>query len=512
MITNNDKKIIKAQGRDIKKIEKQIELFQKGFPFIQLNRPATHNDGIKIITTEGEKKLFTDYDSFIKNLKIAKFVPASGAASRMFKDLFSFQENYNQKSKTDNKELKVVNDFFNNLKTFPFYEDLKALFSENNLDIETEIKNKNYPLILDYFLTEKGLNYSNLPKALLKFHRYKTFNRTAIEEHLVEGALYGKTIDNKAYIHFTISIEHKSKFEDFISKIIPQYEKEYNIKYEIFYSIQEPITDTIAVDLNNEPIREKDGSLLFRPAGHGALILNLNQIDADIIFIKNIDNIVPDRIKETTIFYKKIIGAYLIKLKQQVHQYIELLINNSFDEKDINEISNFIEREFEENIFETIKNEEIKTQSNLLTQYLDRPIRVCGMVKNVGEPGGGPFWIEKNHNISKQIVESSQIDFSNEEQEKIFNNSTHFNPVDLVCSIKNYQGKKFQLSKFIDDETGFITTKSKDGKTLKAMELPGLWNGAMANWLTVFIEVPMITFNPVKSINDLIRIEHINNI
>jgi len=511
MLLPEDLKQIKERGSSIEQIENQLQSFQKGFPFIKLVRPATANDGIKIITSAGEKKLFNDYDEFTKTLKVIKFVPASGAASRMFKDLFTFKEKYSSTSKINDKELAFGFNFFNSIKKFAFYNDLKLVMQNAGFTIENELENKNYSLILDYFLTEKGLNYANLPKAFLKFHLYSNVSRTAIEEHFVEGAEYGKSGDGNVYLHFTVSPEHVLKFEEITNIIKPLYEEKYNTKFIVSHSIQQPSTDTIAVDIKNNPFREKDNKLLFRPAGHGSLIWNLNKLNADLIFIKNIDNIVPDRLRETTILYKKIIGALLINIQKQAHKYLTILSKNTIDDTHVNDICTFIEHELEYSVLKEIEKMDNKQKCDYLFNFLNRPVRVCGMVKNEGEPGGGPFWVTNSSNISLQIVESSQINFSDEKQENIVSQSTHFNPVDIVCGIKDFTGKNFDLNRFIDNETGFISVKSKDGKELKAMEVPGLWNGAMANWITIFVEVPIITFNPVKTVNDLLRSEHQNS-
>ncbi len=514
MFTKNDLIQIQSKGISLENIEKQIENFKKGFPFIKLINPATVHNGIKKFTKQEAAQLSEYYSKESKNSRVLKFVPASGAASRMFKHLFAFMKNYKGTEQDYNdfikdKSFNSVYHFFADIKKFAFYDDLKLTMQNNNLDVNQCIDDKDFVTIIDYLLTEKGMNYARLPKGLLKFHKYKDSSRMSVEEHLIEGANYCKDKNNRVAIHFTVSPEHKQIFIEKINHIKNKYERMFNLNYDISFSIQKSSTDTIAVDLNNEPFREQDGSLLFRPGGHGALIENLNDIKGDIIFIKNIDNVVPDRLKPQTYLYKKVIGGYLIKLQKRTHEYLKLLENMDVDDKKIDEIIKFSENELyikhNSNFNELSKSDKI----NYLFKKLNRPMRVCGMVENEGEPGGGPFWIKNSYDeMSLQIVESSQIDFKNPQQNEIVHKSTHFNPVDLVCGICNYKGDFFNLNNFIDNSTGFISIKSKDGKSLKAQELPGLWNGAMAKWITVFVEVPLITFNPVKTINDLLRKEH----
>ena len=431
----------------------------------------------------------------------------------MFKSLFSFIGKYDGSEKAYNeyindKSFNSVQNFILHLKDFAFYDDLLKIMLKNGTEIDKCIEQNDFKTIINFLLTEKGLNYASLPKGLLKFHRYIKYSRTAFEEHFVEAANYSKNKLNIANIHFTLSPEHIEKFEKLINEVLKKYEDTFETKFNISYSIQKPSTDTIAVDMNNEPFREKDGSLLFRPGGHGALLQNLNDLDGDIIFVKNIDNIVPDRLKEETYIYKKALAAYLHNILENTHLYLKILEKNDISEEIINEISSFASEKLNisSDKFPKLNNDE---KINYLFSKLNRPIRVCGMVKNQGEPGGGPFWVKnKNNELSLQIVESSQINLSEPSQKEIFSKSTHFNPVDLVCGVKDYKRQKFNLLNYTDPDTGFISTKSKDGKDLKALELPGLWNGAMANWITIFVEVPIITFNPVKTVNDLLREEH----
>jgi Domain of unknown function (DUF4301) len=480
---------IEARGSNLAKIEQQIQYFKEGFPFMPLKKAATIGNGILQLSDneiDNYKKL---YESQSEKLKIVKFVPASGAASRMFKSLFAAIE--------EGKFDKSVDQFFEKLDQFAFAEELKNLAVPNEKS-ET----------LKALLNETGLGYGSLPKGLLAFHQYEVGARTPVEEHLVEGANYAHS-NGKVYLHLTVSPEHKAKFQTLIASKIADYEQKFGLSFDISYSEQKPSTDTVAVNLDNTPFLEADGSLLFRPAGHGALLDNLNDIDADIIFIKNIDNVVPDRIKAITIEYKKALAGLILAMQSKIFGYLHDLKYGAPTLSDLDEIDLFIQRQLCVEAPNNLLDWSSQEQSEYYFNKLNRPIRICGMVKNQGEPGGGPFWCKNDDGTSSlQVVESAQVDLANDVQKSIFANSTHFNPVDLVCATKDFEGNKFDLMHYSDPKTGFITEKSKDGKTLKAQELPGLWNGSMANWNTIFVEVPLITFNPVKTINDLLREEH----
>jgi hypothetical protein len=358
-------------------------------------------------------------------------------------------------------------------------------------------------------LTADGLGLGMLPKALLKFHKYEDGCRMSIEEHFVEAALYAQNVDGTACLHFTVSPEHQTQVEKTIDELKPDYEKRFKTHFVVSLSTQKSSTDTVAVDLNNELFRDKDRNILFRPAGHGALIENLNELKEEIVFIKNIDNVVPESLNETTIKYKKALAGYLFRLQQKCFEYLESLDEGLLDEDEINAIADFARQRLMIHIptFFGTYNEIEKI--DFLYNKLNRPMRVCGVVKNEGEPGGGPYWTKNQEDeISLQIVESSQINHQNEKQEAIFKASSHFNPVDIVCGCWNYKGTPFNLLDYVDKNTGFISQKSKDGRELKALELPGLWNGAMADWITIFVEVPVETFNPVKTVNDLLKESH----
>ncbi len=515
MFTQNDIQQMEKRGSNQNDVEQQIQHFIDGFPYAQLVAPATPGNGLIVYNDDEIEKLETFFDEQRQSIDILKFVPASGAASRMFKHLFEFMTNY-QGSHDDLVELhkdkgfNSVHYFFEHIHDFPFFDDLKKVMARNNLNIEDLLRSKNLVPILEYLLTDKGLSYASLPKGLLKFHAYKKQPpRMSIEEHLVEGAVYAASADGVAHIHFTVSPEHRKKFLEAIKATRHIYEKKYNIRFEIAFSEQKPYTDTIAVDLDNKPFRDTNGELLFRPGGHGALIENLNEIKTPLVFIKNIDNIVPDSLKPETFRYKKVIGGALLTHIQKIHAYLNKLINEQLSNETLNEIADYCNNTLFMKLDDSFDAASPEEKTKALIDKLNRPVRVCGMVKNEGEPGGGPYLVknQKGH-ISLQIVESSQMDQNNPEQMEMVKNATHFNPVDLVCYLYDYQGNKFDLTEFIDPITGFISQKSKDGRDLKAQELPGLWNGAMARWITLFVEAPIITFNPVKTVNDLLRKEH----
>lgn len=504
MLTQEDLKQIAGKGITEEQVKHQLQQFESGFPFLKLEAAAAIGKGIEA-PTEQERNEYVDKWNRYKaeGKKIVKFVPASGAASRMFKDMFAFVDaEYNEPTTDFEKK------FFDNIRDFAFYEELDQTCQKNEgKNIETLISEGNYKAVAANMLQVKGLNYGQLPKGMLLFHKYQDGPRTPMEEHLVEGALYASS-NGEANVHFTVSHEHMPLFEKKVAEKKDAYAKTFGINYNISFSEQKPSTDTIAANPDNTPFRNSDGSLLFRPGGHGALIQNLNDIDADVIFVKNIDNVVPDRLKEDTVTYKQLIAGILVSLQEKIFDYLRLLDTGNYTHEQLEEIIRFVQRDL------CCRKSDIKELEDAdlviyLRNKLNRPTRVCGVVKNVGEPGGGPFLTyNQDGTVSLQILESSQIDKSNTEYMKMFTEGTHFNPVDLVCAVKDYKGHAFNLPDFVDHTTGFISSKSKNGKELKALELPGLWNGAMSDWNTVFVEVPLSTFNPVKTVNDLLREQH----
>lgn len=511
MFTKSELKQINERGSDPDVVNLQIENFKKGFPFLKLEKAATPADGIIVLDQNEIDSLIVLYDQNSQQNQIVKFVPASGAASRMFKLLYGFLDNsvsaeLVEEAFNKSNDLQSIKTFFDRISDFAFSNDLDTHLKKHGLSIKSCLANQDYSLILKGLLGSKGLSYAVSPKGLLKFHSYGNESRTPAMEHLAEGALYAQSANQIVKIHFTVSPEHKAGFVDHINSSLPQFENKYGVTYEISFSEQKSYTDTIAVNLENEPFRNADESLLFRPAGHGALIANLNEIEADIIFVKNIDNVVPDKLKEDTNTYKKALAGILLKYQEKIFTCLNTL-EGGVDREETEDMLMFLKKDLQ------LKNmpdfHDIKDKIDFLKLKLNRPLRICGMVKNEGEPGGGPFFAENNDGTqSLQIVESSQIDFGDRHQKSVANAATHFNPVDLVCGVKNYKGEKFDLTKYVDLKTGFISQKSNDGHELKAQELPGLWNGAMSDWNTLFVEVPISTFNPVKTVNDLLRPLH----
>ncbi len=513
MIKKEDNKQIEELGISKDEIKKQLDSFKNGFPYMKLVRPATTGDGITVLDVSRQKKYENLYRDNKNKYTLVKFVPASGAASRMFKDLFAFLNNFDlEKDEIDpfiaKHKLSSVKEFFDGIENFAFYEELMTIIRGVGINFSVMKEKKKYMTILEYLLTHKGLNYGMKPKGLLAFHYYFNRYRTAVSEHLVEGARYANT-GKKVNVHFTISKEHRYWFEELVESKLPKYQRDFNVVYNVTYSYQSHSTDTIAVDPSNEPLRDGHGKLIFRPGGHGALIENLNNLEEDIIFIKNVDNVVPDHFKENTIRYKRIIAGLMINLKQVINKYNTRLVTGDYHKNTLEAIESFCNKKLNIILHDDYYKKDVEGKVKYIQRVLNRPIRVCGMVKNEGEPGGGPFWVEdEKGKVNLQIVEGSQIDSKDAKQAKIIKKSTHFNPVDIVCTFKDWSGESLDLNKFIDEKTGFISEKSKDGVELKALERPGLWNGAMSDWITVFVEVPAITFNPVKTINDLLRPEH----
>ncbi|MFI3248074.1 MAG: DUF4301 family protein [Rikenellaceae bacterium] len=476
MFTNQDLEQIAAHLLSVEGVEKQIDSFKSGFPYLNIARAARVGDGIVALDETAIEAAAANYKSKAQELSVVKFVPASGAATRMFKELFEFVN--------DDKRGKGIDTLLDNIEKFAFWSELKATLPENATEKQ---------IVSSIIL--KGLEYGSKPKALVSFHNYDDGARKAVEEHLVEGALYAAA-DGIARIHFTVSPEHLSGFEALISEKKAKYEAKYGVKYDISFSTQKSSTDTIAVNPDNTPFRTDDGKLLFRPAGHGALIENIGEIDSDLIYVKTIDNVTTDALRGDTLKYKQALAGLLLSLQGRSFSYIKAIDANTAEKS---EIATFIEQELMYKL-------PAEYSLSDLRAILDRPIRLCGMVRNEGEPGGGPFWVANGDGSqSLQIAESSQI---SPEQISLMKEATHFNPVDLVCGVRNHMGEKFALGEYIDPSTGFISEKSSGGRDLRAQELPGLWNGAMAKWNTIFVEVPISTFSPVKVVQDLLRIQH----
>jgi hypothetical protein len=494
MFTSKQLKQIEDMGLEEAQVVNQIKNFKEGFAYANLAKPATIGDGIIQASDSDLEQWSKSYDEFSQASRIVKFVPSSGAASRMFKTLFEFLESDITKPE--------VEEFLVYLEKFAFCEKLKETLGGKKTDLSKVEKKE----IIKAILETPGLNYGNHPKGLLLFHKYEDGARTPVEEHFVEGILYAQT-KGLVRLHFTISEEHEEAFKSEFSHLTEKYEKLQKAKIEVSYSFQKKSTDTIAVDLKNEPIIDDDGLLVFRPGGHGALLENLNDIEADLIFVKNIDNVVPDYLKTVSVRYKKALAGLLVHVRKQITDILVYLEwHDSYSEKKKAEIASFMLKYLGIKVPEGLDN---TVYAGYIKAKIDKPVRVCGMVKNEGEPGGGPFWVfNRKGELSLQIIESTQVDPKDTKQQEILHTATHFNPVDLVCSIQDYTGHKFNLLKYRDHYSGFISEKTVNGKKIKAQELPGLWNGGMSHWITLFVEVPLETFNPVKTVSDLLRKEH----
>ncbi len=504
---------IESKGLSLEQIEAQLQTFQKGLPFVNLKSAATLNDGIIQLDKKEEQELIALFNLEKDNKSILKFVPASGAATRMFKFLFNFLKNYNAKKSSINAYINRFNAtelsvFMVGLEKLPFYKTVINATKIYFTNFDSLSRNDQLVAFIKTMLNEDKLNYSNLPKGLLPFHNYQNHIANAFEEHLHEAALYA-TSNKIAKIHFTISEKHLEQFKSAFNEIKSTIELKTGIAFDITFSFQSEKTDTIAVNSKLQAFRDEENKLQFRPSGHGALLQNLNALNADIIFVKNIDNVVVSKYKNDIANYKKTLAGLVLKLQKQSFHYINKIETTELAEEEIIEIAEFLRRQLNVIISLEFEKYSTKYQIDYLKEKLNKPIRVCGMVKNEGEPGGGPFWIWHNTGaVSLQIIESAQIDLSNQTQKQILENATHFNPVDIVCGIKDYKGNAFNLEDFVDKNTGFITNKTRLGKKIKALELPGLWNGSMANWNSIFVEVPILTFNPVKTVNDLLKPAH----
>ena len=507
-LTAKDREQLVEKGISERKVQDQINTFKEGIPFVNLKNAAIVKNGIYKFSKAEEKELVELFEKRLPELAILKFVPASGAASRMFKALFNFLEAYDPDKETLEAYLQRTNDkdmkvFADGLEKFPFYENVMK-----GLKDVYDSKGKKVHDFVNELLDENALNYGFFPKGLLPFHKYPSGPETPFQEHLKEGALYASS-KGQSNLHFTISEQHEAMFNFELNEVREKVSDDTKTEFHVDYSFQKPSTDTIAVDMKNEPFRNADGSLLFRPGGHGALIENLNEQDADIIFIKNIDNVAVTKDADAVAESKKVLGGVLLQVQEKAFAYAKILDGDSNADINLNEIEAFLKERLNVRFNPNYEQSSEEAKIKILKDRLYRPIRICGMVKNEGEPGGGPFWIINSEgNVSLQIIESAQIDMDNAQQVDILQNSTHFNPVDLVCGVRNYKGEKYDLMDFVDKKQGFITGKTKEGRDLKALELPGLWNGAMAYWNTIFVEVPLVTFNPVKTVNDLLKPSH----
>ena len=511
MFTKAQLKQLSDRGISPEQALGQLEIFRKGIAPVSLVRPAIPGDGIEVYDTIQIDNYVNLFRKEQHGIPVVKFVPASGAASRMFKQLFEALQELNKnpgQSAGVLSKMSELADFFEDLKNYPFYKDLAEVSIAQGNDPESLIVSENYAELLSLFLSSRGLSYGELPKGLLKFHNYPEGARTAFEEHFVEAAMYLGDANNHIRLHFTVSPEHRKLFDSLAADLIQKFEAREGLHFDVDFSEQKPSTDTIAANMENSPFLLDQEKLLFRPGGHGALLDNMQDINEYMAFVGNIDNISPDRVKAQRVRYKQLLGGILIERVQKIHSFLNRMeqgIASSLKAEIIEFLKQFISASSASELA-VLPEKDFAVRAKTM---LDRPIRVCGMVKNVGEPGGGPFWIsDKNGTISKQIVESSQVDLADSRQDKIFKDATHFNPVDMACYTRNYKAEKFHLEQFRDPDMAFIAVKSQGGSSLKALELPGLWNGSMAGWLTFFVDVPIETFSPVKTIFDLRREEH----
>jgi hypothetical protein len=511
-----DLRQIRARGMTLEKVRADLQLFKRGFPFVQLQRPCTIGDGITVLQPAELDDAEASYMQAVRAGRVTKFVPASGAASRMFHLLQSCADRFKpltaqalaEHAENGDPDAQMFLHFVSHIQRFAFYDELRSVMAREGRPIEKVLARGEYQDIVTYLLSPRGLNYADLPKGLIKFHHYGEHVRTPIEEHLVEAAAYTQDQEHVARVHFTVSPDYVKAMHDHIEQVQHRYEQA-GTRFVVTFSVQKPSTDTIAVDHHNEPFRDGNGQLVFRPSGHGALLENLNDLQGDIVFIKNIDNVVPDRLKPETYRYKRILGGYLIQLQTALFSYLDRLSRKDISQSLLDEAFAFARQKLFIMLPPGLEHAARDEKVAFLVRKLNRPLRVCGVVKNTGEPGGGPFWVEHaDRTVSLQIVESAQVNMQDADQRRCWESATHFNPVDLVCGVRDFLGKPFDLPRFVDLETGFIVHKSKDSRELRSLELPGLWNGAMADWNTVFIEVPVITFNPVKTVFDLLRAEH----
>lgn len=526
--SESDIQQIEALGIERSRVLQQIEIFRRSGRPTRLDRPCTLGDGVLEISPSDAEKYIQLHAAAARSGRFMKFVPASGAASRMFQSLLQifYLPQFLEKDelyRRVNQGVAIACDFIrflDGLDRFAFTEDLRKTLDQDGLTIDDLIEKGKFRLLLEYLLTKRGLNYGHLPKALLKFHAYGDESRTALEEQLIESIFYLDGGGGKCRLHFTVPDEHASVFKTHLEKAGRRLGLRYQTGFDIDFSFQKPSTNTIAVDMSGHPFRDRFGRLHFRPSGHGALLENLNDLGGDLIYIKNIDNIAPDRLKEPVCRWKRVLGGCLVHIQEEVHSILRRLkmdkaargsgnAEGETDRKTLEEAEAFSSKSLGLDFPENFREWPVENRRAFLVEMLDRPIRICGVVPNAGEPGGAPFWVrDEEGRASLQIVEKAQVDFGLEGQNEIWNSSTHFNPVDIVCSTRDFEGNPFDLRKYVDQDAVLISKKSKDGKDLLALELPGLWNGSMANWISLFVQVPPYTFSPVKSVYDLLRPEH----
>ena len=510
--SKEDLEDIHAHGLTPETITGQLHRFQKGVFTPELVAPCTLGNGVRPLLAEDEKRLQAAFRQAVNDGRVTKFVPASGAATRMFKGLIAA---WNRSDKTDLSSDRSVAALIDKIEYLACYEGLVKVMARDGLNCRGMIETGGHAAVLEYLLTDKGLNYANLPKGLIPFHRYGkpsgdgNYSRTAFEEHLAEAAELFADRNRLCRVHFTVPRQHEEAIRTHLQAGGEYILKQYGVTTDISFSTQHPATDTIAAAGDNTPFRDSTGRLVFRPGGHGALLENLAELQGDIIFIKNIDNIAREPVRRETGPALAAMGGLLVELQQGLFSLLQRLTEGKPDAAAVEEIAARASEYLNLPLANDLKGLSTEAAGEKLTARLNRPLRVCGVVKNAGEPGGGPFWIKDSRgNISAQIIESAQVDMTHPGQKKIWRSSTHFNPVIIACGVRDFQERPFHLKDFADPLAGIITEKSKDGRSLQALEHPGLWNGAMAFWNTVFVELPPEAFNPVKTVFDLLREGH----
>lgn len=499
LLSEKDIQQIENRGLSLTAVKKQLAFFSRGVKSFEMVRPCTIDDGIFSFSSRQRNDLISFYEHNSQNYKLMKFVPASGAASRMFSEWYVARE----KGSFGSKKLDKL--FLNNLKIMPFFCLIEEAKNKRKI-VESRIDS-----VLNYILSSDGLNYGQKPKALIPFHYYRPGDmRTPMDEHICEAAYYIRDVHNHCHIHFTVAAGYKHEAVEYLKHVISKYEKLYGLKYNIQFSLQSSSTNTPAVDSNNMPLRDKAGKIIFRPGGHGALLNNLNELDGDFIFIRNIDNIAPEQAWPKIIPYRKMIGGLAMQVQEEIFAAIRQLKSTKANASVIQDIISFCSKKLNVAVPRNITRQSLEHKRRYLLSQLNKPLRICAMVRNEGEPGGGPFWIlENDGTMSLQIVEKGHVNEKDKEQSKIWSQSNFFNPVDMVCAIKNYQGRKFNLFNYVNKNAYLIAQKTEKGRTIKALEVPGLWNGSMAYWNTIFVHVPLNVFHPVKMIEDLLRPGHL---
>lgn len=504
------------RGIPVEEAERQLELLRTPPPGPQLARPCTIEDGVWTCVENDHERLVERAAEAARKGRLVKFVPASGVASRMFRDLAALDfdseasslETLRREAADGSGEARSVLEVLERISDFAFYDEISELARGEGRDLGDLIQQGDLRAVVNYILSPRALNYANLPKGLLSFHERNGKSVTPFEEHLVEAAATIRGSDGVCRLHFTVSPDHLDKFESHLESLRTELEQRLDVRFEVTWSVQKPSTDTLASDSEGQPHRNANEELVFRPGGHGALIENLNDLEGDIVLIKNIDNVVPEWLAPDVHRWKLVLAGLLLEIQDEVFGHRKALEENP-DSSAIDAAKEFVKTTLSLSGGDEFDGATPERQIELLRDRLDRPLRVCGVVRNEGEPGGGPFWVRENDGtLSRQIVETAQVSEDAPEQQAVLGSATHFNPVDIVCGLRNWKSEPFHLQDFVDNNAVFVAQKSQDGQDLNALERPGLWNGGMAFWNTIFVEVPVQTFNPVKTVNDLLRPAH----